>query len=731
MTDALAAMEELRAAAQWVGWRLEKKDGKDTKVPYIASDDSHAKTTDPTTWTSYTKAKAAFKKAGHDGLGFVVTANDPYCGIDLDHCRDPKTGDIEDWADDIVKRLNSYTEVTPSQTGLRVLLKAKKTTTKCKKTIGGNGAKVEDYDHDRFFTVTSDHLPGTPETINERQEQLAALEQKLWPPQQVPSKTAQVTAGPSLSAPAIIQMLKKAKNSAKFERLMAGDISEYANDDSSADEALCCQIAWYTHDPQVIDQVVRMGTLGEREKWQTRPDYRALTISRAVATVPVGYRAVASAPTLPDAFWNARQSLRLIRQAAHSRARSADAVLGAVLTRVSAGVPHQLRIPPIVGTAAPLNLFVTLMGPPGAGKSSAYGLAVELLPLVHPVDEPGKIAVADQLPIGSGEGLVEALFEFVWEKDETTGKTRQVKHQTYYNASFYADEGSALTALGNRAGSTTLSTLRTIFSGGVLGQANASMERKRIVPAGRYAMGVVVALQDELAGALLEGEAAGTPQRFVWLSAIDPSIPDVLPEFPSDGLPLNLDHTYRARGGTPHDMAFAGAIRDEVRGAALARSRGEVVVESLQAHADLIQLKLAALLAILDGRLEVNDEDWRLASMIKATSDGVLEHVQEQVRQAEARKEAQTSQRLAGRQVAAVSAVDQHRTVECAERIHKKVKVQPGVTAAKVREGLSPRLRDAFEDGLEYAVAQKWVVEKKEDGQGTAKRCLYPAGNLN
>jgi hypothetical protein len=139
----------------------------------------------------------------------------------------------------------------------------------------------------------------------------------------------------------------------------------------------------------------------------------------------------------------------------------------------------------------------------------------------------------------------------------------------------------------------------------------------------------------------------------------------------------------------------------------------------------LLRLKLAALLAILDGRLDVNVEDWRLATMIKATSDGVLTFVQEEVRGAATRTESQTSQRLANRQVVAVAAVAAHRTVECAERIHKKVKAQPGVTVAEIRRGMRA-WADVFNDGLEHALAQKWVVEKWEAGQGADKHTLYP-----
>lgn len=735
MTDVVPAIGELRAIPQWLAWRREKKDGKPTKVPYIANNGSYASSTDPKTWMAYAKAEAAFKKAGHDGLGWAVTP--PYCGIDMDHCRDPQTGVIKPWAMEIVKGLDSYTEITPSGEGLRVWIRGQKTGTGCKKSMGSNGQKIEIYDHDRYFTVTENHLAGTPDTINERQEELTAVEQKtfgavaLAAQVHVASSAAPAPVVPSISAQQVIDLMKKAKNWPEIERLMDGDISKYNDDDSSADAALCCYTAWYTHDPEVIDQVMRMGKLGERDKWKTRADYRKRTIDRAIATVAVGYQAVAIAPTLPNEFWNARLSLRTIRRAAHSRGRSADAVLGAYLTRVSAGVPHPLRIPAIVGTAVPLCLFAIVIARSGIGKSSSYGVAVELHPLDPPsVDDPSKIKVADRLPIGSGEGLVEVLFDTRSEKDDA-GKTKDVKYQALYNAAFYVDEGSVLAALGNRAGSVLLPTLRTVFTGGPLGQTNASKERRRIVPAGHYAIGVCVAFQPESAGAFLEDEAAGTPQRFLWFSAIDPAIPIDLPPWPSDALPLKLADFFGIRDGGPRDMIVVDSIRNEVRAADGARNRGEVVAESLQAHADLLRLKVAALLAILDGRLDVNDEDWRLAGMIKATSDGVLAHVQEHVRQAAARKESATSQRLGRRQVEAVAMVDQHRIEECAERIRKKVKDRPGVTVKEVREAMPASLRDVFEDGLEYALAQKRVIEKNETVRGGTKRSLYPGPRLN
>jgi hypothetical protein len=61
----------------------------------------------------------------HDGVGFVFTESDPFCGVDLDACVDPKTGGVASWAEGIVRELDSYAEFSPSGTGLHVLLRAK------------------------------------------------------------------------------------------------------------------------------------------------------------------------------------------------------------------------------------------------------------------------------------------------------------------------------------------------------------------------------------------------------------------------------------------------------------------------------------------------------------------------------------------------------------------------------------------------------------------------------
>jgi putative DNA primase/helicase len=87
---------ELRERPQWVVWRSEKRDGKLTKVPYVARPPQDrgaasgtrkrwpASSTDPSTWRSYLEAVEIAKDDGWDGIGYVFSADDPYFGLDLD-----------------------------------------------------------------------------------------------------------------------------------------------------------------------------------------------------------------------------------------------------------------------------------------------------------------------------------------------------------------------------------------------------------------------------------------------------------------------------------------------------------------------------------------------------------------------------------------------------------------------------------------------------------------------
>lgn len=432
-------------------------------------------------------------------------------------------------------------------------------------------------------------------------------------------------------------------------------------------------------------------------------------------------------PELDDEFWSARPSLKHVREAAHSRQRSAPAVLGVVLARVAAMVDHRLRIPPIVGADAGLSLITVTLAPPGVGKSTANLIGGALLPAPEGLD------IADQLPLGTGEGMAEVFFGMVDGEPDDKGRTKKVREQVRHNAFFYVDEGQVLGELGSRKNAVLLPTIRTAFTGGTLGQTNASEDKRRILPAGSYTLGVVVALQTVLAGPVLDDADGGTPQRMLWLPATDPTIPEDGPNWPG---PLNWQPPgrdaladLRADGWAIGDEAYLGVaepIRREIRQADLARARGEAVTAVLDAHEGLLKLKLAALLSILDSRVHISEEDWELAAVIKAASDLARDGAVEAVKQDAAMREEVASDRLARRAVRADEAVTQNLFEDARSWLRKKVYASPGRWTVRELRGIAARRRPVFNDALEEEIAAGRIEVRTEVGQGADRKVLWP-----
>lgn len=138
--------EELRQRRQWVVWRLEERNGKNTKVPYIAGGVGKASSTDMMTWSTFEEAVGALKTGRYSGIGFVFSSGDPFAGVDLDQCRNPETGELEEWAREIVENLGGYAEASPSGTGVHIVVRGKAPNKK--------RGKVEAYSSERYFTMT-------------------------------------------------------------------------------------------------------------------------------------------------------------------------------------------------------------------------------------------------------------------------------------------------------------------------------------------------------------------------------------------------------------------------------------------------------------------------------------------------------------------------------------------------------------------------------------------------
>lgn len=334
-------------------------------------------------------------------------------------------------------------------------------------------------------------------------------------------------------------------------------------------------------------------------------------------------------PTLPDDFWQARPMLSRIRQAAHARGRSGDLVFYANLARLSAMVSHELVFNSGIGVGS-LNTFVAAVGPSGMGKSTGADVAHELLPTpryLRPAD--GSVLFRDGLPIGSGEGLAEAYMGVVTRaipgeyKQNGDPRTEKVRAQVRHNAFVYVDEGEALIRMAERAGSTVGPTIRSAWNAQLLGQANASEERIRILPARSYSLGLVIGFQRHTCQPLLADATAGTPQRFLWCAAVDQGVPDQQPDSPGQ-LTVHIENGLAPVTGT---IRFAPEIRAELWRGNLARVRGEVEVAELDSHEPLMRCKVAALLAVLDERMDVTVADWDLARIVWETSCAVRDQL--------------------------------------------------------------------------------------------------------
>jgi len=263
-----AIPQALKQRPQWCLWRYEERDGKRTKAPWQAKDPGRrASSTQPATWATFAEAVAGAEHA--DGIGYVFSPDDPFVGIDID----PDMP--EDEAAEAVELLASYTERSPSGRGLHVIVRGDLPDSK-----GRRKGPVEFYNAGRYFTVTGDHLEGTPTTVEYRQEELRAVMARVLPAE--PERPVYEPQPVAVDDQALIEKARNARRGVEFADLMDGRWEGRYTSQSEADLALCSKLAFWTgRDPERMDRIFRSSGL-MREKWE-RADYRGATIEEAIA----------------------------------------------------------------------------------------------------------------------------------------------------------------------------------------------------------------------------------------------------------------------------------------------------------------------------------------------------------------------------------------------------------------------------------------------------------------
>lgn len=178
--DAGEIHDGLKLFDRWLGWRWtwNEKSHKWDKPPINARTGGPGSSTNPATWCSFNEALEGMRAGRYDGIGFALGEADGgvhFAGIDLDDCRYPETGELSSVAMEIIATMETLTEISPSNTGIKLLCRGK-----LPPGIGttNKAGTVEVYGSGRYFTITGRRIEGTPKRVEARQEQLSAVHAK-------------------------------------------------------------------------------------------------------------------------------------------------------------------------------------------------------------------------------------------------------------------------------------------------------------------------------------------------------------------------------------------------------------------------------------------------------------------------------------------------------------------------------------------------------------------------
>lgn len=282
---------ELTALPHWICWRLEPdpKGDKPRKVPYDPKTGRKASSTNPQTWATLPEAEAARDRYTFTGLGFVFTEERGIVGVDIDHCR-AEDGTLNGTARAILEKNPSYTEISPSGTGLHIFYHG---------AMPGKGNKnsatgVEMYSTGRYFTMTGQRLDGTPEDIADGAAALPWIHEAFLAKKRKPRAAKATRKTVRLADDQVLEKARAASGGEEFTDLWEGRWKDKYGSQSEADLALCCALAFWTgKDAEQMDRLFRQSSL-LREKWDTvhhadGSTYGAETIRQAVARTEQTY----------------------------------------------------------------------------------------------------------------------------------------------------------------------------------------------------------------------------------------------------------------------------------------------------------------------------------------------------------------------------------------------------------------------------------------------------------
>lgn len=263
--------QELKFNALWCGWKKTDKG----KEPFNLKTDFHAKSNDPSTFCGYGTLlqnihKYLLDDSKTSGIGLGIFNG--YSAVDIDHCVDTD-GNISEMALDIISFCNSYTEYSPSKTGIRIIFKTDVKIDKENYYINNSNIGLEIYISDntnKFVTITGNRFSDNYCDIN----------------------TLDITyILDKYMKKGVFSIEKVLKKDEKLNTLWNKQAPGSHSDESETDMALCCKLAYYLkNDENEIKKYFEMSPYYQskdamhKKKWAS--NYGMDTIRGAIKFIP-------------------------------------------------------------------------------------------------------------------------------------------------------------------------------------------------------------------------------------------------------------------------------------------------------------------------------------------------------------------------------------------------------------------------------------------------------------
>lgn len=332
-------------------------------------------------------------------------------------------------------------------------------------------------------------------------------------------------------------------------------------------------------------------------------------------------------------IFSATPGLSQVAAAADAHGVTRWGMLGALLPRVAGTIPPTVRLTPaskVVPTepgptsaGTSINLYSVLVSPPGTGKTDTIEIVAALIPGLA------------TMPPGTGEGVLKEFPRAYPDDAEETGEgdgapqISNLQSEPYPSSRLLqSDEIDVFVGEMMRNGSKTSGWYRSMWMGGEIGNTASEADRRSLIAAHTYRFGILLGAQPDAVAPLFNETGRGTPQRFMWLPAqqtlprgsytgrLRVQWPQWLPTamVPTAGLAIApvWVHPPAAADAAMRRQRWLAATVNPLAAPRVA-DRADAIASR---HAVLQQLKVAVLLAALDGLAAPQDAHWHAAEAI-------------------------------------------------------------------------------------------------------------------